>query len=214
MHIGRRVPNVHREGHLCLDNCGNYPGLKAINKPAQRPSPLSWELQDIHEQKRQENIEKIKVKLRRKKLWGGVQRKRERKHWKTKGKSHRDSEGKKRNGILRKRKKGGEEEWISGRNQRKHKCRRSISGGLKTQKALAQTGALVRWGEGRSLGRWEPPQGQMPPPRAPASQVSQCKGNPRETLWAQSALYPDLMMPFIWFLNSRFAAFWAGMGVC
>lgn len=58
MRIGRRVPNVHTEGHLCLDNCGNYPGLTAINKPAQRPSPLSRELQEIQEQKRQENIEK------------------------------------------------------------------------------------------------------------------------------------------------------------
>lgn len=33
-------------------------------------------------------------------------------------------------------------------------------------------------------------------------------------LWAQSALYPDLMMPFIWFLNIGFAVFWAATGVC
>lgn len=25
---------------------------------------------------------------------------------------------------------------------------------------------------------------------------------------------PDLVMPLIWFLNSGFAAFWAGAGVC
>lgn len=62
-------------------------------------------------------------------------------------------------------------------------------------------------GEDRSPGSWEPSQASL-------LRFPQHKGNPGSLCGRRLfAPDPDLMMPLIWFLNSGFAAFWAGAEV-
>ena len=119
----------------------------------------------------------------------------------------------------------GEEGQMEGERVGTKRCRRKASRRMERQRAEPRMG--VGWAGEEKIEALEA--GSLPRarrlPRASLLRFPQCKGNPGKPLWAPFVcsrpgsddavdLFVFFFFSLIWFLNSGFAAFWAGAGVC